>query len=226
MFKQISPTYDLLNRTLSLGHDIYWRREMVKNLALSQNALVLDMATGTGDVAIEIVRQFNSKVSVVGIDFVFNMLLLGKEKIAQAGYGNNIRLMQGDVFNLPLKANIFDAVTIAFGIRNMADKEEVLRVFYSLLKKGGHALILELTRPEKGLMKNIYLAYFQKILPLAGKLISKDASAYKYLPESVMTFPHPLRLCKIMEEVGFCPVWHKPLTNGICTIISGKKPDA
>ena len=223
MFQAIAPRYDFLNRLFSLRRDIRWRRELVEALRVPKGARILDMATGTGDVALEIGRQKGRSITVWEVDFVFKMLQLGKKKILETKHCVDIRQAQGDAFHPPFKPGVFDAVTIAFGIRNIADKKTVLKTFYEVLKKGGQVLILELTLPETGYMQRLYLIYFQKVLPMIGRILSGHSSAYGYLPNSVLKFPSPRDFCKLMEEVGFEKVSYKRLTFGICTLFTGLK---
>ncbi len=223
MFQAIAPRYDFLNHFLSLRRDIHWRRVLVKALRAPSEGRVLDVATGTGDVALEIGRQKGRSITVWGIDFAFRMLQLGKKKIVGANYCVDIRPVQSDAFHPPFKSGVFDAVTMAFGIRNIADKKRVLEVFHELLKKGGQVLILELTLPKIDFMKNLYFIYFQKILPMIGKIISGDSGAYSYLPDSVFKFPSPKDFCELMREAGFEKVYYKPLTLGVCTLFIGIK---
>ena len=223
MFQAIAPRYDFLNRLLSLRWDIRWRRDLVKALCVPKRARILDMATGTGDVALEVGRQKGRSITIWGVDFSLNMLQLGKKKILGTKYCVDIRQAQGDALHPPFKRGIFDAVTIAFGIRNISDKKRVLKAFYEVLKKGGQVLILELTLPETGYMQRLYLIYFQKVLPVIGRMLSGHSAAYGYLPDSVLKFPPPRDFCKLMEEVGFAKVSYKRLTLGICTLFIGVK---
>lgn len=223
MFQAIAPKYDFLNRLLSLKRDVQWRRVLVKALRVPNDARVLDMATGTGDVALEIGRRKGMSVTVWGVDFAFGMLQLGKNKIAETKHCVDIRQAQGDAFHPPFKPEVFDAVTMAFGIRNISDKKRVLQVFYELLKKGGQLLILELTVPKIECMKSLYLIYFQKVLPIIGKVVSGNSGAYGYLPASVLMFPSQKDFCELMREAGFENVSYKRLTLGICTLFTGFK---
>lgn len=224
MFQAIAPRYDFLNRLLSLRRDIQWRRVLVKALRVPPKGRVLDVATGTGDVVLEIVRRKSRSITVWGVDFAFEMLRLGKKKIAETKNCADIRQAQCDALHPPFKPEVFDAVTIAFGIRNISDKKRVLNVFYELLKRGGQLLVLELTLPETGFMKDLYLAYFKKVLPVIGKILSGNSGAYRYLPDSVLRFPSPEAFCKLMKKGGFEKVSYKRLTFGVCTLFTGLKP--
>ncbi|MBW2592005.1 MAG: bifunctional demethylmenaquinone methyltransferase/2-methoxy-6-polyprenyl-1,4-benzoquinol methylase UbiE [Deltaproteobacteria bacterium] len=221
MFEAIAPRYDFLNRLLSLRQDIVWRRNMVKVMKIPVNGRVLDAACGTGDVAIEINRQKGPEAYVTGIDFSPGMLRLGKSKIQSAIKGNRVELLAADAFDLPFKPDTFDAVTIAFGIRNIADKLSVLKIFHDRLKRGGMLLVLELSTPKKGLMLDLYMFYFKKILPQIGWFISKNLKAYQYLPASVLNFPSAVEFAAIMSRAGFCDVQWKKMTMGIVTLYRG-----
>jgi demethylmenaquinone methyltransferase/2-methoxy-6-polyprenyl-1,4-benzoquinol methylase len=223
MFDKIAPRYDFLNRTLSLSRDVVWRREMVKALKLSsvKGAKILDVACGTCDVAMEAVRQYGEKNQICGADFSFSMLLLGKEKIETNGLNSVISLISGNALGLPFPSGQFDAVTIAFGIRNIADKKKALEEFRRCLKKGGILAVLELTTPENKFLNALYMAYFTKILPFVGGFFSKNLSAYQYLPESVVRFPDSRTFGAIMESAGFQTVTWKKMTFGIVTLYTG-----
>jgi demethylmenaquinone methyltransferase/2-methoxy-6-polyprenyl-1,4-benzoquinol methylase len=195
----------------------------VNALRVPEGARILDMATGTGDVALEIGCQKGRSITVWGVDFALNMLQLGKKKIWGTKCCVDIKQAQGDAFHPPFKRGVFDAVTIAFGVRNISDKKRVLTAFYEVLKSGGQVLILELTIPETGYMQRLYLIYFQKVLPVIGRMLSGHSAAYGYLPDSVLKFPSPRDFCKLMEEVGFEKVSYKRLTLGICTLFTGVK---
>lgn len=220
MFDAISPKYDLLNRLLSLRQDVYWRRAMVSAMQIPDKGVVLDAACGTGDVALEIVRQKGSGVQVFGADFSPGMLMLAKDKINKYP---GIHLLAGNAFHLPFRAETFDAVTIAFGIRNITDKLSVLKIFHEHLKPGGMLLVLELATPPKGVLLSLYLFYFKKILPMIGWFFSKNLMAYKYLPASVMNFPEAPTFAALMRAAGFSNVRWRHLTMGIATLYVGRK---
>lgn len=226
MFEQIAPRYDLLNRLLSCGQDVYWRRRMVSEIKVPAGGLLLDVACGTGDVILEIMRQKGLSVKVCGIDFSTSMLMLAKDKIRNMHDGSNIHLISGNALNLPFKAETFDALTIAFGIRNIVDKLSALQVFYGTLTTGGMLVVLELAFPEKGLLPAFYHFYFRKILPVIGQLFSKNLMAYQYLPCSVENFPDPYSFAATMRKAGFQDVKWKKLALGIAVLYVGykKKP--
>ncbi len=238
MFNSIAPKYDFLNRFLSAGHDIVWRREMVRSAKLPKKCQVLDVACGTCDVALEIKRQIGDKASIVGIDFSPAMLKLGKKKIIKSikykanlfkidnNYfykEDNIHLAAGNALLLPFRDSIFDAVFIAFGIRNIMDRQGAIRQFYRVLKTGGTLAILELTSPPEGFFKDVYLLYFKRLLPAIGSMFSKNSSAYHYLPASVLNFPTPEKFSATIRAAGFEKVKWSCMTFGIVTLFIGRK---
>jgi demethylmenaquinone methyltransferase / 2-methoxy-6-polyprenyl-1,4-benzoquinol methylase len=223
MFDSIAPRYDLLNRLLSLRRDVVWRKKLVSAMDLPDNGRVLDVACGTGDVAIEICRQKGPRVKVIGIDFSPGMLRLAQAKIHR-NQNTDISLLAGDALALPFGAACFHAVTIAFGIRNIQDKTSALRAFYATLMPGGMVMVLELATPKKSRLRDAYLAYFQWVLPSIGRLFSKHSFAYSYLPESVSRFPASDVFMGIMEKVGFSRVTCRHMTLGIVNLYAGVKP--
>ena len=220
MFDRIAPRYDLLNRLLSLRQDVAWRRKMVAAMAVPENGKVLDVACGTGDVALEICRQKGQRVMVTGIDFSPGMLALARDKIRHR-QNMPVALLAGDALSLPFTAASFHAVTIAFGIRNIQNKVGALQTFYECLVPGGMVLVLELATPKKGWLNDAYLAYFQKLLPLIGRLFSKHSFAYTYLPDSVSRFPAADAFMKLMTAAGFTQVGYRRLTLGIANLFFG-----
>ncbi len=222
MFDKIAPRYDFLNRLLSLRQDTLWRKEMVKAAKLGQNVRVLDVACGTCDVGLEVSSQLRGQTQIMGLDFSLGMLALGKKKL-KAQENKTIELVNGDALNLPVKKNYFDGVCIAFGIRNIMNRYGAIQEFHRALKPGGRLVVLELTTPEKGLFREIYLGYFQKILPLVGSLFSKHANAYTYLPESVLKFPTAVSFARLMKNAGFDNIRFKQMTFGIVTLFVGTK---
>ena len=223
MFDRIAPKYDFLNRLLSMRQDMVWRTQMVKAAALQKDSTVLDVACGTCDVALEISSQLKGQSQIFGLDFSFEMLKLGKRKLIKKNK-KNITLLNADALNLPFKYPVFDAVLIAFGIRNIMDRQGAVMEFFNVLKSGGRLAVLELTTPEKGIFRSFYLLYFQKILPLIGSFFSKDDDAYTYLPDSVLKFPSPGEFSKLMKETGFKNIKFKQMTFGIVTLFVGTKP--
>ena len=223
MFDRIAPRYDFLNRLLSMRQDIVWRSQMVKAAALQKDSRILDVACGTCDVALEINSQLKGQTQILGLDFSFGMLRLGKLKLLKKKK-KNIKLINADALNLPFKHHIFDAIFIAFGIRNIMDRQRAVKAFFDTLKRGGRLAVLELTSPEKGFFRSLYLLYFQRILPMIGSFFSKDSNAYTYLPDSVLKFPTPVEFSKLMKEAGFKDIRFKQMTFGIVTLFIGSKP--
>jgi len=223
MFDRIAPRYDFLNRLLSMRQDIVWRNQMVKAAALQKDSIALDVACGTCDVALEINSQLKGQTQILGLDFSFGMLRLGKLKLLKKKK-KNIKLINADALNLPFKHHIFDAIFIAFGIRNIMDRQRAVKAFFDTLKRGGRLAVLELTSPEKGFFRSLYLLYFQRILPMIGSFFSKDSNAYTYLPDSVLKFPTPVEFSKLMKEAGFKDIRFKQMTFGIVTLFIGSKP--
>jgi len=223
MFDRIAPKYDFLNRLLSLRQDIVWRSQMVKAANLAKNSRVLDVACGTCDVALEVNSQLKGCSRIFGLDFSFGMLRLGKQKLIEQDK-KNIALLNADALNLPFQHDIFDAVFIAFGIRNIMDRQRAINSFFKVLNNGGRLAVLELTTPEKGIFRSLYLLYFQKILPVIGSFFSKHNNAYTYLPASVLKFPTPQEFSRIMKKAGFKNIRFKQMTFGIVTLFIGSKP--
>ena len=220
MFDRIAPRYDLLNRVLSLGIDRRWRRFAVKQLAVPKDGRVLDIATGTGDVALEIGRQTDASVRIVGSDFTQGMLVLGRDKIAASPYRERIVLVNAPCEAMPHPDGIFDGITIAFGIRNVVDRQQGLCEMARVLKPGGRAVILEFAAPLNGVFRAIYYFYFLRVLPWLGGLISQR-SAYQYLPDSVLEFPDRETFKVMMEQAGFVDVKVYNLTGGIAAVHVG-----
>ncbi|MBB6611018.1 bifunctional demethylmenaquinone methyltransferase/2-methoxy-6-polyprenyl-1,4-benzoquinol methylase UbiE [Pontibacter sp. Tf4] len=221
MFNNIAGNYDFLNHFLSAGIDIIWRKKAVSMLKPIQPKQVLDIATGTADFAIETLKLNPDKIT--GVDISEGMLAVGREKIAKKGLANKIELQYGDSENLPFADNTFDAITVAFGVRNFENLEKGLSEMYRVLKPGGMAVVLEFSNPRSFPMKQLYQFYSRNILPMIGKIVSKDNAAYTYLPESVQAFPDGRAFLNIYEKVGFKTTqWH-PLTFGISSIYTGRK---
>ena len=214
MFDSIAPRYDLLNHVLSAGMDRGWRDRTVDALALPANARVLDLCTGTGDLAIATVQRA-AGATVVGVDFAGEMLRLALAKTRDASLDRRIRLVRGDATSIPLADRSCDAATIAFGIRNVAEPQRALAELARVLRPGGRLAILEFGQPRIPGIRTLYSWYFRYMLPLVGRLISKHQSAYSYLPASVGTFPPPLQFAKTLSVTGFSQVRAVPLTFGI-----------
>jgi len=221
MFDSISGNYDFLNHFLSLGIDIRWRRKAIKLLAPGKPELILDVATGTGDFAVEALKL--NPVKVIGIDISEGMLNVGRKKMKDRGYDSRIELISGDSENLPFEENKFDAVIVAFGVRNFENLEKGLAEMHRVLRPGGRMVVLEFSRPRMFPFKQLYNFYFNFILPKIGKLISKDPAAYTYLPESVQAFPDGEIFTGILSRIGFKDTLCKPLTFGISSLYTGIK---
>ncbi|MCX8117957.1 MAG: bifunctional demethylmenaquinone methyltransferase/2-methoxy-6-polyprenyl-1,4-benzoquinol methylase UbiE [Desulfobacterota bacterium] len=222
LFDRIAPTYDLLNRLLSLRRDVYWRRMAVREFS-GQQGHFLDIATGTGDVAIELIRQGIQGRKVVGLDFSEPMIRRAREKLLKKGLLQSVHLGLGDALFLPFPNQLFSGLVIAFGLRNIPKKREALVEMVRVLKPGGKIVILEFTLPERGWMKRLYLVYFTKILPRIGGWVSGDPEAYAYLPESVLRFQSAEEYRALLKESGLAEVSIRSLTGGIVSIISGIK---
>ncbi|MBP3838769.1 MAG: bifunctional demethylmenaquinone methyltransferase/2-methoxy-6-polyprenyl-1,4-benzoquinol methylase UbiE [Prevotella sp.] len=216
MFDNIAPTYDQLNHRLSWNIDRGWRRKAIQWLALHHPQTLLDIATGTGDFAILAAEMLNPK-KIVGADISEGMMEIGRQKVAQKGLSEVIQFQKEDCLALSYPDNSFDAVTAAFGIRNFAELEQGLREMYRVLKNGGHLSIVELTTPPKFPMKQLFRLYSHTILPIYGKLISKDESAYKYLTATIEAFPQGEKMVEILRRIGFAEASFKRMTFGICT---------
>lgn len=223
MFSSISHRYDLLNRLLSLGRDRYWREFAVNQLSKTVSGTFLDVATGTGDVAIEIVKQHSPGTKVIGIDFSKEMLELGRKKVSEMDYQDQIDLRYGDVTSLPFEDKTFDAAIIAFGIRNISDYKKGVREMARVVKERGKIVILEFTSIQNRFFGWLFRVYLQHILPLLGGIISGRKSAYKYLSDSVIDFPHAEQFKKIMEDAGLNDVRYHKLTFSIVTVHVGEK---
>jgi demethylmenaquinone methyltransferase/2-methoxy-6-polyprenyl-1,4-benzoquinol methylase len=222
MFSAIAPRYDFLNRLLSLGRDRVWRRDAVRATGLPAGGRLLDVCTGTGDMALEAALQFPD-ARIVGVDFSRPMIGLGQRKVLGAGLEERVRLSVASAENLPFSDGAFDAATVAFGLRNESDRRQGLREMHRVLRPEGRAVILEFTTPPGRLFRRIYLCYFHRVLPMIGRLISGHRSAYSYLPSSVAEFPSPPELAGWMEGIGFRDVRWRHLTAGIVAIHVGMK---
>jgi demethylmenaquinone methyltransferase/2-methoxy-6-polyprenyl-1,4-benzoquinol methylase len=214
MFDSIAPRYDLLNRTLSAGLDQRWRKQAVAALELGATANVLDLCTGTADLAVAAIAR-NPAATVVGIDFSGAMLQLGLKKVREGGMSKRIRLVRGDATRIPLADGTCDAATIGFGIRNVAEPEGALDELARVLRPGARLAILEFGQPKIPGIRTAYAWYFKYLLPLVGRFVSRHQSAYSYLPASVGTFPAPAEFARTIERHGFVAVRAVPLTFGI-----------
>ncbi|MCT3698036.1 bifunctional demethylmenaquinone methyltransferase/2-methoxy-6-polyprenyl-1,4-benzoquinol methylase UbiE [Elizabethkingia anophelis] len=220
MFDNIAPKYDLLNHVLSMKIDVTWRNKLVKWLKIDTPNRILDVATGTGDLALTI--QKGTSADVVGYDLSQQMLNVGIEKVKRAGLQDKIQMIKGDAEHMPFKDNEFDAITAAFGVRNFENLEKGLAEMKRVVKTNGNVFILEFSKVE-GFLGPFYMFYFKNILPNIGKLISKDSRAYTYLPDSVNAFPYGEKMKNILLNLGFSKVEYKKLTFGIATIYKATK---
>ncbi|WP_295674638.1 bifunctional demethylmenaquinone methyltransferase/2-methoxy-6-polyprenyl-1,4-benzoquinol methylase UbiE [uncultured Mucilaginibacter sp.] len=222
MFNNISKTYDFLNHFLSLGIDIIWRKKAINELKSLQPKLILDVATGTGDFAFEALSILKPD-KIIGVDISRGMLDVAQQKIDKRNESGRFEVKLGDSEKLPFEANIFDAVTVAYGVRNFENLEKGLADIQRVLKPGGKAVVLEFSKPKVFPVKQLYKFYFNYITPSIGKLFSKDARAYTYLPESVAAFPDGETFVALMDKTGFKNTKCRPLAFGICSIYTGIK---
>jgi demethylmenaquinone methyltransferase/2-methoxy-6-polyprenyl-1,4-benzoquinol methylase len=222
MFDAIAPRYDLLNHVLSAGMDRGWRNRAIGALGLTDRARVLDVCTGTGDLALAAVNRQHG-ASVVGVDFAAEMLRLGLVKVRAASLQKRIHLVRGDAARIPVGDATCDAATIGFGIRNVAEPERALAEIARILKPGGRLAILEFGHPRIPGIRTLYTWYFRYMLPLVGRLISRHQSAYSYLPASVGTFPPPAEFAKTLAATGFSQVQAVPLTFGIVYLFTAQR---
>jgi demethylmenaquinone methyltransferase/2-methoxy-6-polyprenyl-1,4-benzoquinol methylase len=226
MFDSIAPRYDLLNHVLSLGLDQNWRRRAVRELQLGAAARVLDLCTGTADLALAAIEQ-RPDASVVGVDFSGAMLRLGLGKVRRADLAQRIRLLRGDATRIPLADGSCDAATIGFGIRIVAEPQQALAELGRVLRPGARLAILEFGHPRIPGIRTLYTWYFRYLLPAVGKLVSRHQSAYSYLPASVGSFPPPAEFARTIEGHGFVSVRAVPLTFGIVYLyVAVRQPSA
>ncbi len=221
MFDKISGSYDGLNRIISFGIDVKWREKVVALIASRKPENVLDIATGTGDLAINIART--SARQIVGLDISEGMLAVGRKKIAAENLDHKIQMIQGDSEEISFENNVFDAITVAFGVRNFENLEKGLSEIYRVLKPGGIFVVLETSVPSKTPYKQGYKFYTGSLLPLIGKIFSKDKDAYSYLSKSAAVFPHGAAFNNILNEIGFIDVKSIPQTFGVATIYTASK---
>ncbi|MDG1482419.1 MAG: bifunctional demethylmenaquinone methyltransferase/2-methoxy-6-polyprenyl-1,4-benzoquinol methylase UbiE [Myxococcota bacterium] len=220
MFDRIAPTYDLVNRLLSFGLDIRWRKTVATHMPKERDMVLLDLATGTGDQVISLVKsgRFNE---AVGMDMSAGMLEKGREKVLQLGLSDTISMLDGDATSMPLEDSRFDAVTISFGIRNVVHVDKALAEMCRVLKPGGRAIILEFSLPKSAIVRAGHLFYLRHILPLVGGLVSGDRDAYRYLNTTIEAFPYGQAFCDLMTTAGFSSATAHRLTFGIATIYVG-----
>ncbi|MBR0048582.1 MAG: bifunctional demethylmenaquinone methyltransferase/2-methoxy-6-polyprenyl-1,4-benzoquinol methylase UbiE [Prevotella sp.] len=222
MFDNIAPTYDILNHRLSWNIDRGWRRKAIQAIAEHNPQTILDIATGTGDFAILAAQMIHPR-KIVGADISERMMEIGRGKVAQAGLADVISFAKEDCLNLSYGDNTFDAVTAAFGIRNFSSLDRGLSEMCRVMKPGGHLSIVELTTPPRFPMRQLFAVYSHAVLPLYGKLVSKDSSAYTYLRRTIEAFPQGEQMMGILKDAGFCHASFRRLTFGICTLYTATK---
>jgi demethylmenaquinone methyltransferase/2-methoxy-6-polyprenyl-1,4-benzoquinol methylase len=222
MFNQIAFRYDFMNHFLSGGLDLYWRRQAIKELQESHPNTVLDVATGTGDMAILVARTFQTN-KIIGIDISEGMLNLGQKKIDKLGFSHRVQLHLGDGETINFPDNTFQAITIAFGVRNFENLEKGLAEMLRVLRPGGKLVILEFSKPKRSFFRALYHLYLRVIAPKIGRFVSHNRAAYQYLNESVQAFPQGEELLRILLKSGYRETYKKGLSMGICTIYCGTK---
>ena len=225
MFSSIAGKYDLLNHLFSLGIDVKWRRELASEILHDRENPILDLATGTGDVALELEKQVEGRRHIIGTDFTLSMLRVAGAKISR-DKAHLINLIAGDALDLPFKSGTFQSVTIAFGLRNLANRLDGLKEMERVLADGGRVVVLEFSPMDRPLLGPIFRFYFHRVMPFLGGIISGNRGAYTYLPESVDRFPDPLQLGQEMMEAGFTQVKFRALTMGIAYLHVGEKPES
>ena len=221
MFSDIAPRYDFLNRVLSLGVDRRWRRRAVSEMVPTAGGRHLDLATGTADMALEILRQ-KGNAAVAGADISVEMMRVGREKCRRAGAGDRVSFVRAPGEALPFRDGVFDSACVAFGIRNVVDRERGLREMCRVVRPGGRVVVLEFSTPRSALFGALYRFYFTRLLPRIGGIFSRR-SAYAYLPESVLSFPEPPAFAAMMRAAGCASVAFRPLTLGIVTLYVGTR---
>lgn len=223
MFNRISRRYDLLNHLLSFGLDIHWRHCLLRFLPQRSDLRVLDLATGTADVPLTLVKNSRNIAHAEGIDLAEEMLERGRKKIGFQGLTDTIHLQKGDANHIPFPDSSFDTVTMAFGIRNVEDPMIVFKEIYRVLKPKGRVLILEFSLPSNPLLRILHVFYLRSVVPLIGGLVSGDFSAYRYLNRTIETFPYGRQFCRMLKQVGLKDVVPNPLMGGVATIYQGDK---
>jgi len=222
IFSQLAPTYDVLNRVLSLGKDVSWRRFAVRKLLMGRGTRFLDVAAGTCEISLELVKV-NPTVGAVAVDFTFPMLIRGKAKVAEVSQMNRVHLVLADSLQLPLPDRFFDGAIVGFGIRNMTDRRKALCEIARVVNPGGTFVVLEFTVPNWGLLQTLYDFCLNRLIPPFGGLLSKNRVAYEHLSNSIAEFPRPEVFQEMMEGAGFTEVTYWPLTLGIVGVYVGKR---
>ncbi|MBT8489658.1 MAG: bifunctional demethylmenaquinone methyltransferase/2-methoxy-6-polyprenyl-1,4-benzoquinol methylase UbiE [Deltaproteobacteria bacterium] len=224
IFTTITEKYDFLNHFLSFGRDIVWRRFTASKMNFIKNRRYLDVATGTADLAIEVARKY-PETNVIALDFVQDMMKVGRHKSYKHNLSKRINFLQGDALNLPFSDSSFDVVGIAFGIRNITDRTRALREIKRVLVSGGQCMVLEMNFPRNLLFRGVYNLYLNHILPYLARHFSQNPAAYHYLADSIIHFPSPEEFMTIMSEVGFTNIERYSLTMGITYLYVGSKPN-
>lgn len=223
VFSAIAHRYDLLNTTLSFNRDKYWRRFAVEQAALPAGGKALDVCSGTGMLAIELAKSVQGRAQITGLDFCEEMLVVGRENVAKAGYGSAIELVQGNAMALPFADNTFDCATIGFALRNVPDIQQTIAEMRRVVKPGGRVVSLELAKPSALGFKQLYYLYFEHLLPLLGKMGVGVDGPYRWLPESLRRFPHQQVICEYFSAVGLQDARYYELTGGIVAVHVGIK---
>lgn len=223
MFDNIAPAYDFMNRAMTFGIDRIWRRKAVDMLKAHPHSTILDVATGTGDLAILLARRTDA-TAITGIDLSEGMIAVGQRKIADAGLSDRITLHAGDSLAMPWETHSFHAVTVAYGVRNFENLLQGYREMLRVLRPGGTITVIELSTPTSPIIKPLYHLYTRHIIPIVGRMVSKDVRAYAYLPESIAAVPQGPEMTAIMNQAGFTDTRYRRLTFGTCTIYTGRKP--
>ena len=223
MFDSIAPAYDFMNHAMTMGIDKWWRRLAVKMVAATNPASVLDIAAGTGDLSIMLAHKITG-AQVLGVDLSEGMIEKGRRRIESAGLSERVRLSIADCMDMPFADDSFDCVTSAYGVRNFENLLQGYKEMHRVMRPGGMLCIIEMSTPTSKIALPFYNLYTRHIIPLAGKLVSKDVSAYSYLPESIAAVPQGAEMCGIIESAGFGQTAFRPLTFGTCTIYTAFKP--
>lgn len=226
MFDSIAPAYDFMNRAMTLGIDKIWRARAVKMINRLAPHDILDVATGTGDLAIKLARSIKSHPNVTGIDLSEGMIEIGRQKVDKARLSDRITLCQGDCLALPFADNSFDCVTVAYGVRNFEHLDRGYAEMARVLKPGGMLCVIELSTPRSAIVKPFYNLYTRHIIPVAGRLVSKDTRAYTYLPQSIAAVAQGDDMCALMRQAGLTDTAWRPMTFGTCTIYTATKKPA
>ena len=226
MFSATAPRYDLLNHLLSLNIDKYWRKKLVSFVPVRAGGPVLDLCTGTGDVALAYDRTYQGKITILAADFCTEMLEIANQKVKKAGASERVMIVEADAQAVPCADNYFEIAVVSFGLRNVTDPYRGLDEMIRVVRPGGRVAILEFSQPKHWFFGRMYRLYFRLLLPLIGQMISRNRdSAYRYLPASVLEFPSGEGFAAILKQRGLVDVWHIPFTFGIASLYVGRKPE-